>query len=199
MLPPRLRGELLAPRLEDPVREVRHAAVSALATLPVGALGAYDAAFATALADYRRTLALDADRPEGQVRLGVLLAELGDLGGAEAAYRRALAIEAGYPPALVNLADLLRVAGRDEELGALFAYLPDDDPEAAVIHHARGLWLIRQQRQQEALAEIDRVLAANPWDRDSLAAAVLWRQQRGEPPGDAATRPLELQKVARGR
>ena len=33
----------------------------------------------------------------------------------------------------------------------------------------------------------------------SLAAAVLWRQQRGEPPGDAATRLLELQKVARGR
>ena len=233
VLPPQLRGELLAPRLNDPVREVRHAAVSALAVLPAAALGKNDATFTTALADYRQALALDADRPEGQLRLGVLLADLGDLDGAEKAYRRALEIEPGYPPALVNLADLLRVAGRDAELDALFADLPVDDPEMAVVHHARGLWLIRQKRNDAALsaigtaarlapedarfgyvyavalhgagevdaalAEVDRVLAVNPWDRDSLAAVVLWRQQRGEPPGDAAVRLLELQKVARGR
>jgi len=49
-----------------------------------------------------------------------------------------------------------------------------------------------------ALAELDRVLALHPYDRDGLIAAVTWRQQRGEEPGDAARRLLELQKLARG-
>ena len=233
-LPPQPRAGLLAPRLRDPVREVRHAAVVALAPLPLGSLDpADDAAFATALADYRATLALDADRPEAQLNLGVLLMNLGDLAGAEAAYRRALALEAGYPPAWVNLADLLRAAGRDDEVGALFADIPRDDPAMAPVHHARGLWLVRQKRRDEALAalrraaeldpdnarygfvlavglhgsgavdaalaELDRVLARQPWDRDSLGAAVLWRQQRGEEPGVYAERLLQLQRAARGR
>jgi len=232
--PPQLRARLLPPRLRDPVRDVRHAAVAALAGLPLGALDEADSeAFAVALADYRATLMQDADRPEAQINLGVLLSDLGDLDGAERAYRRALVVEPGYPPALVNLADLLRVAGRDDEVGKLFAAVATDEPDTAPVHHARGLWLVRSQQRDAALdalrlaaeldpgsarygyvlavalhgtgtvdaalAELDRVLVRHPYDRDSLAAAVLWRQQRGQQPGDYARRLLELQNAARGR
>jgi Flp pilus assembly protein TadD len=191
------------------------------------------AALASVLEDYRASLLRNADRPESQVSLGVLLSALGDVSGAEAAYRRALVVEPDFAPAVVNLADLLRAAGRDGQVGPLLDSFLARYPRAAAAHHVRGLWLVRRQRVEEAiaalrravelapddmrfgyvlavalhgtgrvdaaLAELDRVLAVRPDDRDSLAAAVLWRQQRGEDAGDRAVRLLELQKLARGR
>jgi Flp pilus assembly protein TadD len=232
--PPRVRVALLSPRLGDPVRDVRQAAAVALVTLPEQARAEIDAGLlARAVEDYRATLLRDADRPEAQVNLGMLLTGLRDLAGAEAAYRRALAIEPGYTPAVVNLADFLRASGRDEEAGPLLHGFLAHQPRAAAAQHVLGLWLVRRQRMEgalaalrraaelapddarfgyvlavalqgtgqvdAALAELDRVLAIRPYDRDSLVAAVLWRQQRGEEPGPPAARLLELQKLARGR
>ena len=231
--PPQLRAGLLPPRLRDPVRDVRYAAVTALAVVPGSTLARADAeAFAKAQAEYRETLARDADRPEAQMNLGVFLGTRGDLHGAETAYRRALAIEPGYEPALVNLVDLLRSADREDETAELLDTFLAAYPEAAAVHHVRGLWLVRQRRMDDAiealgraveldpdnarygyvlavalhghgevdaaLAALDRVLVRWPYDPDSLVAAVVWRQQRGEEPGDYAVRLLELQKLARG-
>jgi predicted CXXCH cytochrome family protein len=161
--PPRVRVAALSPRLRDPVRDVRQAAALALVALPPDTRAGVDAALLDdAVADYRATLQRDADRPEAQANLGVLLTYLGALAGAESAYRRALNIEPGYVPALVNLADLLRGTGRDAEVGALLDAFLAAHPEAAAAHHVRGLWLVRQRQPAKAVDALRRAARLDP-------------------------------------
>jgi len=161
--PPMIRTQLLPARLNDPVRDVRQAAAVSLSQLPLDSLDpAVNDALSVALADYRATLHLDADRAEAQHNLGVLLANLGDLGGAEAAYLKAMAIEPGYAPASVNLSDLLRESGREEEAGELLERALSNAPEEGMLHHTRGLWLVRQQQRDVALAALQRATELEP-------------------------------------
>ncbi len=163
--PPQVRRELLPPRLRDPVRDVRQAAVVGLAGIPPSNLRSTDAeAYAQALEEYRATLRLDADRPEAQVNLGVLLTQLQEADSAEAAYRRALLIEPAYPAAIVNLVDLFRATGRDQQGGELLMAALAVHPELADFHHVLGLWLVRQQRPQQALVALRRAAELAPDD-----------------------------------
>ncbi len=161
--PEQVRAELLPPMLRDGVRDVRAAAVVALAGLPPGALTPSAAStFGRVLTDYRATLELDADRPEAHVSLGVLLTQLRDIDGAEAAYRQALKIEPAHAPAVVNLVDLLRATGRGAQGGEILMSALTLNPEAADIHHAFGLWLVRQQRPDQALIALQRAATLAP-------------------------------------
>jgi Flp pilus assembly protein TadD len=142
--PPPARWQLGAPLLADPVRSVRLAAVDALAGTP-GASDGQRAAFARAAAEYRAAQMLNADRAEAWLNLGALDARLAAPADAEGAYRRALELDPGFAPAYANLADLYRVLGRDAASEAtLRAGLARRD--AAVLHHALGLSLIRQRK-----------------------------------------------------
>lgn len=157
------RAAAMAPALADPVTSVR---VTAMHALRIGGLAATSTPQAPALqalaqilgantaqqafADYAQALAIDADRPEGQIALALDALAIGDTEAATSAYREALRIEPGHPVALVNLADLMRRDGRDAAAGALFeAYLqPEPDPAVA---HAYGLWLVRGGQTDAAL------------------------------------------------
>lgn len=160
--PPGLLAETIAPALTDEVRSVRVAAVEALRSR--GAEGAQilaTPAARRALADYTDTVAIDADRPEGQLALaGDRLAD-GDVEGAEAAYREALRIEPGYPAAVVNLADLYRGTGRDTIAGQLMAESLAMRSNADIAH-AYGLWLIRRRESNEALRYLEQAAAEDP-------------------------------------
>jgi tetratricopeptide (TPR) repeat protein len=161
--PEQLRGELLAPSLQDPVREVRSAAVVGLAGLPPGTLApSMASAYSRALSEYRESLTLDADRPEAQVNLGVLLTQQRDLAGAEAAYHQALNLEPGHAPAVVNLVDLYRATGRDGQGGQVLVSALTVNRNAADVHHAFGLWLVRQQRAEQALVALRRAAELAP-------------------------------------
>jgi tetratricopeptide (TPR) repeat protein len=161
--PEQVRAELLPPMLQDAVRDVRSAAVIGLAGLPPGALTPSAAsAFGRALTDYRATLELDADRPEAQVSLGVLLTQQRDIQGAEAAYRQALKLEPAHAAAVVNLVDLFRATNRGAQGGELLMAALTLTPEAADIHHAFGLWLVRQQRPDQALVALQRAATLAP-------------------------------------
>ncbi|XOV82379.1 MAG: tetratricopeptide repeat protein [bacterium] len=160
---PALRVELLSSLLQDPVREVRSATVLGLAGVPPQVLTPSAAsAYSRALAEHRDMLNLDADRPEAQVSLGALLTQLQDAGGAEAAYRQALKLQPAHAAAVVNLADLYRATGRDAEGGKLLTSALKLSPGAADIHHAFGLWLVRQQRTSQALEALQRSVQLAP-------------------------------------
>ncbi|MCR9259760.1 MAG: HEAT repeat domain-containing protein [Pseudomonadaceae bacterium] len=158
-----VRAKLLSPLLRDPVREVRLAAVLALADLPPGTLTPSAAsAYSQGLAEYLEMLALDADRPEAHVNLGVLLTRRKDITGAEAAYQKALQIEPGHEAAVVNLVDLYRATDREAQGGALLTSALVIRPDAADIHHVYGLWLVRQRRAEQALAALTRAAELAP-------------------------------------
>ena len=84
------------------------------------------------------------------------------MSAAEQAFRTALRIDPSFVPAYVNLADVFRLAGRDPEGEAVLREGLELAPEAAALHHALGLLLVRLQRTGEALGELERAATLAP-------------------------------------
>jgi len=146
-LPPEQRVRYLARLLDDPVRVVRIEAARALAGPGEALLPASSrAAFARALDEYIAAQIYNADRPEGPMNLANLFAARGDVERAIAEYRKALAIDPTFIPAYANLADAYRTRGAEADAEALLREGIARNPEAATLHHALGLSLVRQRR-----------------------------------------------------
>ena len=162
-LDPRLRLELVEPLLADPVRAVRLDATRVLAPVPTLDLtpdrrARLDAAFA----EYEAAQATLVERPEGLITLANYDRDRGRLAEAEALLRDSVRLHPGFAPAYANLADLLRQQGRDQEGEAVLAQGLDVAPASPDLHHAKGLWLIRQQKYREAVAELGRAAELGP-------------------------------------
>jgi len=161
-LPP-LRRQALMPLLGDPSRSVRMQAARSLAPL---ADDAFDAttlpAFKAASAEFIAAERFNADRPEHRTNLGGFLAERGETLAAEAEYQAALKLDPRFVPAWANFADLRRLQGREAEAEATLRDGLKLTPDAAALHHALGLSLVRQQRKAEALRELERATELEP-------------------------------------
>ncbi len=152
---PATRQRYLPRMLEDPVRAVRIEAARALAGEPERGLDpARRAAFANALAEYVAAQTYNADRPEGRTSLGNLYAQRGDGAGAILQFRKAIEIAPTFVPAYANLADLHRARGADGEATAVLREGLARNPEAAALHHALGLALVRLKQATEGLESL---------------------------------------------
>jgi predicted CXXCH cytochrome family protein len=196
---PSLRGPLVSPLLEDPVRSVRLEAAEAL-----------DQPTTELMASY----VLNGDRPETHLALAKIEAGQQHFDLAEAALQRALAIDPGFVPAAVNLADLYRQLQRDGEAEPMLRAALAHAPDHPTLLHALGLVLVRQQRlheatallgaaarggadnprfgyvyavalhsdgqRREAVRTLEALLARHRYDRDSLAALQAFYREAGE-------------------
>jgi len=161
-LPP-LQRRSVAPLLGDASRIVRMQAARTLAPLADDAFEADSlAAFRRAADEYVAAERFSADRPEHRTNLGGFLADRGEVVAAEAEYRAALALDRRFLPAWANLADLRRVQGREAEAESTLREALAIAPDAAALHHALGLSLVRQQRKAEALQELRRATEIEP-------------------------------------
>jgi predicted CXXCH cytochrome family protein len=156
-LDPASRLRLAYRHLDDPVRLVRTEAARVLASVPAGRMSPDQLARRDrVLEEYRQTQLLNTDRAEAHLNLGMLHLHQGEPGDAEGAFREAIRRMPGFVPAWINLADLLRELGRDEEgeevLRTALKQVPST--EAAGVHHALGLLLVRRERLPEAVAEL---------------------------------------------
>jgi Tfp pilus assembly protein PilF len=138
---------------QDAVLGVRlQAATLAAHYLGENTLSPADAALVEAVvAEYFTAQELNADRPEAHTNVAMILGARGDAMGEQAALERALAIEPRWIPALVNLADLYRRTNRDAQAGVLLERAVSVDPPSAEAAYAYGLWLVRQDRPEQAL------------------------------------------------
>jgi tetratricopeptide (TPR) repeat protein len=152
-LPAGERLTLLAPLLDDPVSIVRMEAAVALADAMGGAAAGQHAAFERAAHEYVASQEFNADRPESRAALGNFYAHQGRIGEAEAQMRAALTLDPAFAPAYVNLADLKRAEGQDPQGEQVLRDGLKQAPNAAALHHALGLTLIRLQRHADALGE----------------------------------------------
>lgn len=149
--PPR-RWQVGGPLLSDPIRTVRLEAVNALADAvsAVSLTPQQRAVFDRAVADYRAVQIYNADRADAWLNLGALDVRLGNAQQAEAAYRHAIQLQPAFIPPYVNLADLYREQKRDDAGERVLRQAPD----AADVHYALGLLLVRQKRIADALQEL---------------------------------------------
>jgi Flp pilus assembly protein TadD len=165
-LDPELRARLLGPRLGDGVRSVRIEAASALAGVPRETLSQSERdQLERATDELIAAQRLDADRPEAHLTLARLHLEQHRLPEAEGELKQALAIDPAFVPAAVNLADLYRLTGTDGEGEPILRTALAHAPEAPALLHALGLWMVRQQRMDEATALLGtaaRLAPANP-------------------------------------
>jgi len=158
-----LQRKGVMPLLDDPSRIVRMQAARTLAPLADDAFDAESlAAFRRAADEYVAAERFNADRPEHRTNLGGFHAERGEAMAAEAEYRAALQLDRGFVPAWANLADLMRMLGREAEVESTLREGLSVAPDAAALHHALGLSLVRQQRSSEALSELRRATELDP-------------------------------------
>jgi tetratricopeptide (TPR) repeat protein len=191
-LAPEARPRLLLPLLDDPVRAVRIQAAARLAPVPPESLDPKDQALLErGIEEYVAAQRINADRPEANLNLGVLYADLGEFGKAETATRRALARQASFVPGYVNLAEILHRQGKEAEAEAVLRSGLRVAPRDAGLHPALGLSLVRRRELQQALPELERALGAleeahgrHPGNREILFA--LTDYHRGTGNRDAA-------------
>ncbi len=159
------RLRLAAPSLEDPVRGVRLEAASLLADwYPRPLPEATTQALARALDEYEAYLDLNADWPGVNINRGNLRLRQGRFDAAISAYRRAAQLEPGLAAAYLGLAEIYRQLGQDDRAEQALRTGVAETPDAAALHHALGLVLVRRHQPQqalEALAEAARLAPEN--------------------------------------
>ncbi len=152
---PATRAEQLAPLLRDPVRMVRMAAARALAgAAEARLLGGERAPFDTSLGEWIAGERFNADRPESLGNLGTLDLERGQVEDAVAWFRRAIALDPTFVQASVNLAEAERMRGNETGAEKTLREALGRTPDAAAVHHALGLSLVRQGRLADALGSL---------------------------------------------
>jgi predicted Zn-dependent protease len=103
-----------------------------------------------------------AERPEAHINLGNLHTDAGAVDQAEAAYRLALKLEPRAVAARVNLAELYVQNDRGAEAEQLLRDGIAMQADAAILHHALGLMLVRGNRRDAALAELAAAASLQP-------------------------------------
>ena len=160
---PATRQRYLARMLGDPVRAVRVEATRALVGPTEAGLATEDRArFDRALAELVAVQTYNADRPEGRVGLANLYAARGNAEAAIAEFRKAIAQDASFVPAYANLADLYRARGVEAEAESVLRSGIARVPNAAALHHALGLSMVRQKRTPDALRELAEATRLEP-------------------------------------
>ena len=155
-LQPSMLVQLVFPLLDDPVRSVRIEAARVLAPVPVGQLqGEQLSIYDKAAGEYVESQTANAERPEAQLNLGNYYAARGELDEATAAYKKAIELEDIFVPAYVNLADLYRAQQKETDAYKVLLKAKQVAANNADVRHALGLLLVRQQKTDQAVVELE--------------------------------------------
>jgi predicted CXXCH cytochrome family protein len=154
-----------SPLLTDPVRGVRIEAVRVLADapdsqIPDGRLESRN----RAMQEYVDALKLNADWPAENINLGNLYLRQGKIDEAIVAYQRAITLDPLFVGAYANLADAYRQQKRDDEGEKQLRKGLSLIPDAADLHHALGLLLVRKGDKVTALQEFAKASKLAPAD-----------------------------------
>jgi tetratricopeptide (TPR) repeat protein len=160
---PLSRVQLAFPLLEDDARVVRMHAARLLAAIPAGDLPARQKSLLDAgIQEYVDAQLFNTERPESQVNLGGIYADLGRIDEANSAYQKALQLQPKFAPAYINQSQLLNRQNRLDEAISLLEKGIGQVPDNAALHHALGLALVRKKQVQRALDHLSRAAEIDP-------------------------------------
>jgi tetratricopeptide (TPR) repeat protein len=152
ILPPETQLQLLSPLLKDPSRSVRIEAARTLA--PLREYTSANSGFAAAAREYRAAQLAVASRPEAHVALGDFESSMGNPDKALEHYSIALAMDPKFSFARLNYADALRRFGDEPGAEKMLRDGLDMDAANADLRHSLGLLLVRTERSDEGLKEL---------------------------------------------
>ena len=162
-LEPVRRMEVLGPRLSDPLRAVRMAAVHSLSTIPrqqldAQLLGPFD----TALKEYIAVQSLSLDMPGARLNLAVMYQNTGQIALAEEHYLGALKLDPDFSPARLNLAQMLAAQGRLQNAQTVLKDGLARIPAIGDMQYALGLLLAQDGKTQASLEALQKAAKLLP-------------------------------------
>ena len=161
--PPKLRMRQTFRMLSDTSKIVRIEAARQLASFPLGKLDAgTKAALEKGFDEYEKSLLFSAERPESQLSLGIYYANRHMDKKAEAAYKEALHLQPKFVPAYVNYSNFLMQRGQMKEAKAVLEKGLKQLPQMGILHHALGLWYVRNKEKQKGLETLKDAYALEP-------------------------------------
>jgi tetratricopeptide (TPR) repeat protein len=142
--------------LEDQVRSVRITAASALAGIdPTLAATVPYKKLQAGIDEYLDAQRVNQERWEAHVNIANLHRTQGRLDQAEQEYLIAITLNPNFVPGYVNLADLFRERQQEKDAEDILRKGLGVQANQPDLHHSLGLSLIRQQRMDEALGELE--------------------------------------------
>jgi predicted CXXCH cytochrome family protein len=157
--------------LNDAVRSVRLSAASALALIdPTLAATVPYADLQAGFDEYVDAQLVSSERSESHINIANLQRMQGHFDLAEQEYLVAITLNPSFAPGYVNLADLYRETQQEQEAETILRKGLIILPNQPSLHHSLGLLLVRQQRMEEALFELE--LAARGPDATARFALV---------------------------
>ncbi|QRY80870.1 tetratricopeptide repeat protein [Pseudomonas sp. PDNC002] len=185
---------LLAPLLNDPIRAVRIAAAWQLLQLPPPVRAGIDADLRKGLAEYEQVQHDLAERAEANLNLAMLYQLTNRAEQVEPALRAAIQRNPDFLPAKVTLIQWLDATGREAEARQLLDESLRLHPGSGLLHHIRGLALVRQGDRPQALKELREATRLAPDDDQFRYVLAIALHDTGDI--DGACRELEqlLQK-----
>ena len=153
--PPKMRMKKTFEMLSDPVKIVRIEAARQLSAFPLGEVDEKTReVLKKAFDEYEKVLLFTAERPESQVSLGVFYTNRGLSEKAEMAYKEALHLQPQFVPAYINYANFLTAKGKHKEASELLKKGLVNVPKTGILHHALGLWYVRNKESQKAITAL---------------------------------------------
>ena len=162
-LEPVRRMEVLGPRLDDPLRAVRMAAVLSLSTisrqqLDAQWLGPFDAA----VKEYIAVQSLSLDMPGARLNLAVMYQNTGQVALADGHYRGALKIDPDFSPARLNLAQMLAAQGRIHDAQTVLKEGLIRTPAIGEMQYALGLLLAQDGQTKDCVLALQKAAKLLP-------------------------------------
>jgi len=163
--PPNMRAKETFKMLSDPVKIVRIEASRQLSRFPLKDIDKETKKILeNGFKEYEDTLLYSAERPEAQFSLGIYYANRNMLKKAEKAYIESLSLQPKFIPAYINYSNFLVGQNRDKEAFDLLKKGISIVPEMGILHHALGLWYVRNKNLNKALDELKNAFVLSPDD-----------------------------------
>lgn len=187
--PPKMRMKKTFEMLDDPIKIVRMEAARQLAAFPFGELDTKTKeTLNKAFDEYEKVLLFTAERPETQLSLALFYNQRNMPENAEKAYEEALRLQPQFVPAYINYSDYLSQQKKHKEAFTILQKGLEKLPNIAILHHALGLWYVRNKENVKAISELKKSVEL---DKDNARFSYVYAVSVGEKNPKEAIKILE--------
>jgi len=161
--PPKMRMKKTFEMLNDPVKIVRMEAARQLSAFSLGEVDPKTKEILQkAFDEYEKILLFTAERPESQVSLAVFYTNRKMPDKAQKAYSEALRLQPQFVPAYINYSNFLTNQGKSKEAFEILEKGIKNVPNMGILHHALGLWYVRNKASGKAVTELKKAEELSP-------------------------------------